>query len=84
MKKSVSLLAIAASAFVAELAERGLLERTDRVGVQLYGSLALTGRGHCTDRAACSRALDRGADPADCGFCGNRAAFADLSHPHAA
>jgi hypothetical protein len=44
----------------------------------------LTTCGHCTDRAACSRALDRGADPADCGFCGNRAAFADLSHPHAA
>ena len=41
----------AASAFVAELVDQGLLERTDRVGVQLYGSLALTGRGHCTDRA---------------------------------
>jgi L-serine dehydratase len=41
----------AAGAFVADLGHRGLLERTERVGVQLYGSLALTGLGHCTDRA---------------------------------
>ena len=41
----------AASAFVAGLAETGALERVQRVGVQLYGSLALTGKGHCTDRA---------------------------------
>ena len=41
----------AACTFVADLVERGMLERTRRVGVQLYGSLALTGRGHCTDRA---------------------------------
>jgi L-serine dehydratase len=41
----------AAHAFVADLCVRGLLERTARVGVQLYGSLALTGQGHCTDRA---------------------------------
>ena len=41
----------AARAFVADLIERDLLERTARVGVQLYGSLALTGLGHCTDRA---------------------------------
>ena len=41
----------AASAFVADLRGQGLLERTARVGVQLYGSLALTGLGHCTDRA---------------------------------
>jgi L-serine dehydratase len=41
----------AARAFVHSLAERGLLERTAQVTAQLYGSLALTGRGHCTDRA---------------------------------
>jgi L-serine dehydratase len=41
----------AACAFVQDLAHRGMLERTTRVGVQLYGSLALTGLGHCTDRA---------------------------------
>ena len=31
--------------------ERGLLERVERVQVELYGSLALTGLGHATDRA---------------------------------
>jgi len=41
----------AARRFVETLAERELLDRTEQVGVQLYGSLALTGRGHCTDRA---------------------------------
>jgi L-serine dehydratase len=41
----------AARRFVEELASRDLLESTRHVGVQLYGSLALTGRGHCTDRA---------------------------------
>ena len=37
--------------FAQDLLERGLLERTRQITVQLYGSLALTGRGHCTDRA---------------------------------
>ncbi|MCE3284889.1 MAG: L-serine dehydratase 1, partial [Steroidobacteraceae bacterium] len=41
----------AACAFVRDLEAKGLLERTDKVVAQLYGSLALTGRGHCTDRA---------------------------------
>ncbi|MBS0614359.1 MAG: L-serine ammonia-lyase, partial [Proteobacteria bacterium] len=41
----------AARAFAQLLAQRGLLERTAQVSAQLYGSLALTGRGHCTDRA---------------------------------
>jgi len=41
----------AARRFALDLLERGLLEHTTQVGVQLYGSLALTGRGHCTDRA---------------------------------
>ncbi len=41
----------AARSFVALLATRGLLTRTTQVSAQLYGSLALTGRGHCTDRA---------------------------------
>ncbi len=41
----------AARRFVHDLVEQGLLERTAQVGVQLYGSLALTGHGHCTDRA---------------------------------
>jgi L-serine dehydratase len=41
----------AAGRFVKELAGSGKLEATARVVVDLYGSLALTGRGHCTDRA---------------------------------
>src|SRR5208282_5945094 len=41
----------AARRFVELLTERGLLERCAQVSAQLYGSLALTGRGHCTDRA---------------------------------
>ena len=41
----------AAADFVAALDERGLLARTARVGAQVYGSLALTGLGHCIDRA---------------------------------
>jgi len=41
----------AACAFMADLAAQGLIGNTARVGVQLYGSLALTGLGHCTDRA---------------------------------
>ena len=41
----------AARSFVLLLAARELLSRTAQVSAQLYGSLALTGRGHCTDRA---------------------------------
>ena len=41
----------AARHFVELLAERGVLATTAGVSAQLYGSLALTGRGHCTDRA---------------------------------
>jgi L-serine dehydratase len=41
----------AACRFVEMLSERGLLESTARVQAELYGSLALTGKGHATDRA---------------------------------
>jgi L-serine dehydratase len=41
----------AALRFVHEIAADGKLDLTERVGVDLYGSLALTGRGHGTDRA---------------------------------
>ena len=41
----------AARRFVLDLIERKCLHRTTPMRVQLYGSLALTGRGHCTDRA---------------------------------
>src|SRR5487761_2172408 len=33
------------------LDEKGVLDRVARVRVELYGSLALTGRGHGTDKA---------------------------------
>lgn len=41
----------AALRFVQSLQSSGFLEKIDRVRVDLYGSLALTGRGHGTDRA---------------------------------
>jgi L-serine dehydratase len=41
----------AACRFARELVSRGLLDRVARVRVDLYGSLALTGLGHGTDRA---------------------------------
>jgi L-serine dehydratase len=41
----------AAFRFAHGLAERGVLDRVKRVKVDLYGSLALTGKGHATDRA---------------------------------
>ncbi|WP_395666534.1 L-serine ammonia-lyase [Methylocella sp.] len=41
----------AAHAFATGLAEAGLAARTRRVRVDLYGSLAWTGRGHATDKA---------------------------------
>lgn len=38
--------------------------------------------GHCADRGACRKVLDKGAAarPEEASFCGNRAVFADLSH----
>jgi L-serine dehydratase len=41
----------AARLFLNSLAEKKLLDRVAQVTVDLYGSLALTGRGHGTDRA---------------------------------
>ncbi|HET8552511.1 MAG TPA: L-serine ammonia-lyase [Gammaproteobacteria bacterium] len=41
----------AARRFLLDLDERGLLGEVARVQTQLYGSLALTGKGHGTDRA---------------------------------
>ena len=42
---------IAAWRFAARLRDAGELADVARVGVDLYGSLALTGRGHATDKA---------------------------------
>jgi L-serine dehydratase len=41
----------AAREFVVDLKRDGLLEETAEIAVRLYGSLALTGMGHGTDRA---------------------------------
>lgn len=41
----------AAAGFVEALDARGALNKVARVAVDLYGSLALTGKGHATDRA---------------------------------
>ncbi|HKU13334.1 MAG TPA: L-serine ammonia-lyase [Steroidobacteraceae bacterium] len=41
----------AASRFIREVEERGQLAQVARVSVDLYGSLALTGKGHATDTA---------------------------------
>jgi len=41
----------AACRYVCELASRGVVDRIVRVQADLYGSLALTGLGHATDRA---------------------------------
>ncbi len=41
----------AARRFVADIDGEAALERVSRIDVALFGSLALTGRGHCTDRA---------------------------------
>ncbi len=41
----------AAERFLAELREKQLLGKTQRIKVDLYGSLSLTGKGHATDLA---------------------------------
>ena len=41
----------AACRFTERLREIGILERAERVDTALYGSLALTGKGHASDRA---------------------------------
>ena len=42
---------VAARRFLLELETQGLLDRTARVETSLFGSLALTGKGHATDKA---------------------------------
>ncbi|AOG01567.1 L-serine ammonia-lyase [Blastomonas sp. RAC04] len=42
---------VAANRFVERLSDRVVLERVTRVETRLYGSLALTGKGHASDRA---------------------------------
>lgn len=42
---------LAANSFLKQLKNAGLLYQTTRVKIELYGSLALTGKGHGTDKA---------------------------------
>src|SRR5206468_10021086 len=55
----------AAGRFAHELASTGEVEQTSRVVVDLYGSLALTGRGHGTDRAILLGLYGEAADRVD-------------------
>jgi L-serine dehydratase len=60
----------AARRFVERLRSDGLLEQTATVEVRLYGSLALTGKGHGTDRAillGLEGAMPERIDPDDVG-----------------
>jgi L-serine dehydratase len=41
----------AANAFIDLLESKNLFEKTQRIKIELYGSLALTGKGHGTDKA---------------------------------
>jgi L-serine dehydratase len=55
----------AALRFARELAAKNLLEKTERINVDLYGSLALTGIGHGTDRAILLGLLGEAPDNVD-------------------
>ena len=55
----------AALRFARELATNNLLEKTERINVDLYGSLALTGIGHGTDRAILLGLLGEAPDSVD-------------------
>src|ERR1039458_1569554 len=55
----------AALRFVRELKAAGLLAKTARVTVDLYGSLALTGRGHGTDHAVLLGLMGEAPDSVD-------------------
>ncbi len=55
----------AAYHFLTRLRESGTLARTARVQIDLYGSLAATGRGHATDRAVLLGLLGETPDAVD-------------------
>ena len=57
----------AALRFVRELAAAGVIDRVADVRVDLYGSLALTGIGHATDRAVLMGLLEESPDTVDLG-----------------
>ena len=51
--------------FVERMASAGVLDRVARLSTELYGSLALTGRGHATDRAIILGLLGEAPDQID-------------------
>ncbi|MCB1471684.1 MAG: L-serine ammonia-lyase [Rhodobiaceae bacterium] len=55
----------AANLFALDLDSRGLIAETQRVRVDLYGSLALTGKGHATDTATLVGLTGHGPDKVD-------------------
>ena len=55
----------AARRFAQQLADAGVLDLVTRVQTDLYGSLALTGRGHATDRAVILGLLGERPDAVD-------------------
>ena len=66
--------------WLAESRDTGVLASFERIEIILYGSLALTGRGHCTDTAICLALL--GYDPETVPVDRIDAIIADLqSHP---
>lgn len=56
---------LAANAFVSLLRERDLFQSCTRVQIELYGSLALTGKGHGTDKAILNGLEGRSPDSVD-------------------
>ncbi|NVK40216.1 MAG: L-serine ammonia-lyase [Oceanospirillaceae bacterium] len=56
---------VAANRFVAELRARGELTRVSGVRIHLYGSLAMTGKGHATDTAVLVGLLGEQPDQVD-------------------
>ena len=53
----------AARMFLQELESEKILEQTTALKIELYGSLALTGRGHGTDRAVLRSSTCRSPQP---------------------
>ena len=66
--------------WLGELSASVGLENVDAVQVRLYGSLALTGRGHCTDQAVCLALL--GLDPETVDVEAIPGLIADLARTH--
>ena len=42
---------LAAHAFLEKLEHSRFFDKTERIKIEVYGSLALTGKGHATDKA---------------------------------